>query len=88
MTKHPARKTKTWTISDLLDNYIGFNKSLSNGITWFEAFEKCKEHGGLLHSDQANLLANIQKGTYWISYFRRPEYYLAKGEYHYVCLFA
>jgi hypothetical protein len=55
--------------------------SISSNISWYEAYQKCKDSGLDLLQNGKGIRDTYKDGrTYWVSYFRRREFFWGKGE--------
>jgi hypothetical protein len=55
--------------------------SISSNISWYEAYQKCKDSGlDLLQNDKRIRDIYEDGRTYWVSYFRRREFFWGRGE--------
>jgi hypothetical protein len=55
--------------------------SISSNISWYEAYQKCNDSGLDLLQNGKGIRDTYKDGrTYWVSYFRRREFFWGKGE--------
>ena len=63
--------------------------SISSNISWYEAYQKCKDSGLDLLQNGKRIKDIYKDGrTYWVSYFRRREFFWGKADNDEICVAA